>query len=314
MHEFVIDRPGPLAFPVTPFTGQGDLDLDAFRRHLERLVAHDAAALFVACGTGEFAALAPEEVERLVRAAVEVSRGRTPVYAATGGAIAVATSIARAAAGAGAGGLLVLPPYLSGGEQAGLEAYYRRLAASTDLGLILYQRDDAVFEPHTVERLVEIENVVGFKDGLGDMERLTRILSAVSRPITFFNGMPTAETYQPAYRALGVEQYSSAVFNFVPEVSWAFYRAEAAGDRPAVESLLRAFFLPLTELRRRVRGYAVALVKTGVGLRYEDVGPVRPPLVDTARPHVAELEQIISAGLAEVDRMAELDAVRTADL
>ena len=305
MPEFVIDRAGPLAFPVTPFTPQGGVNLGGFRRHVARLLEYEPAALFVACGTGEFAALDPAEVGRLVRAAVDVAEGRTAVYAGTGGAIAVAMSFARAAEGAGAAGLLALPPYPSGGEQAGLEAYYRRLASSTKLGLILYQRADAVFEPDTVQRLVEIENVVGFKDGLGDMELLTRIVCAVERPITYFNGMPTAETYHRAYRAIGVEQYSSAVFNFVPEVAWAFYRAQAAGDAPTVASLLRTFFLPLTELRRRVQGYAVALMKAGVGLRYEDVGPVRPPLVDATRTHVVELERIIAAGLADVERRAE---------
>lgn len=249
--EFAITKPGPLAFPVTPFHKDGSLDLSAFRNHLRWLLNFDPPALFVGCGTGEFAALDVDEVGELVKAAVEMAGSRTPVYAGVGQGLPLARRFARAATEAGARGLLVLPPYLVVGEQEGLIAYYHALAESTEVGLILYQRDNVAFEPESVARLAEVPNIIGFKDGLGDMERIQRILSAVGSDLTYFNGMPTAETYQTVYDSLNIRHYSSAVFNFVPEVSWAFYEAVARCDTPLIDQLLKHFFIPLCVIRSK---------------------------------------------------------------
>ena len=287
---------GPLAFPVTPFGADGTLDVSTFRAHLGWMLSYRPPALFVACGTGEFASLDADEVARLVEAAVAEAGDDIPVYAGVGHGLGVAKQFARVAEDAGASGLLVLPPYLVRGEQSGLLDYYRRLANETSLPMILYQRDTAVFEPETVAELASIPNVVGLKDGLGDIERVQSIVQSVGSGLTYFNGMPTAETFQPAYAALGVPHYSSAVFNFVPEVAWAFYRASREGDRQTADRLLDGFFLPFARLRNRVRGYAVALVKAGVSIRWGSVGAVRPPLVDVRDEHARILADLVARG------------------
>lgn len=299
---FDIARPGPLAFPITPFHSDRSLDLPRFRRHLRWLLDHEPPALFVACGTGEFASLDVDEVGALVRAAVEMAGSEVPIYAGAGQGLPLARRYVRAAEDAGARGILLLPPYLVAGEQEGLAAYVREVAAATSLPLILYQRSTAVYEPDTVAELATIANVVGFKDGLGDVERMQRIVARVGDELTMFNGLPTAETYQAAYAAMGVHLYSSAVFNFVPEISWAFSSAIRNRDAEAAQLLLREFFVPLTELRRRVRGYAVSLMKAGAAMRSsESAGPVRPPLVEVSEAHRRELAAI-------VDRAAEFSA------
>ncbi|MEX2534783.1 MAG: 5-dehydro-4-deoxyglucarate dehydratase [Trueperaceae bacterium] len=298
--DFEIVRPGPLAFPVTPFHEDGSLDEEGFERHLSWMLEYDPPALFVACGTGEFASLDEAEVACLVRVTSRLVGATIPIFAGVGLGLPIACRIARAAQEAGAHGLLVLPPYLVTAEQDGLIDYYRQLAEATPLALILYQRDNAVFEPATVARLADLPTVVGFKDGLGDIERMQRIVSALGERLVYFNGMPTAETFQPAYSALGVHRYSSAVFNFVPEVAWAFHSALVKGDGGTVARLLSEFFVPLSNLRRQVKGYAVSLVKAGVAIRRGPVGPVRAPLVNVRSEHLKELEGIIDRGLAAV--------------
>ena len=108
----------------------------------------------------------------------------------------------------------------------------------------------------------------------------------------------TAETTVPAYRGIGVELYSSAVFCFAPEISLAFHRAVSKGDDRLVERFLAEFFHPLVALREQVPGYAVSLVKAAVRQRGLDVGGVRPPLVDPSPEHLEELRRITDAGLA----------------
>lgn len=293
--EDVVGR-GPLAFPVTPFASDGTLDVPTYREHLRWMLGFEPPALFVACGTGEFASLDEGEVGRLVEVATDEAGPGVPVFAGVGHGLGVARRMLRAVEDAGASGVLVLPPYLNDGEQRGLAAYYRSLAEATSLPMILYQRGSAVFEPETIEELASIPNVVGLKDGLGDVERMQSIVQRVGADLSYFNGMPTAETYQPAYAAMGVQHYSSAVFNFVPEVAWAFYRASIDGDQDTLNRLLGGFFVPFARLRHRVRGYAVALVKEGVAIRWGSVGPVRPPLVGVEEEHARDLARLVARG------------------
>ncbi|MEU3289832.1 MULTISPECIES: 5-dehydro-4-deoxyglucarate dehydratase [Streptomyces] len=296
---------GPLFFPVTAFGPDGSLDLDAFRAHVRRGVEAGAAAVFACCGTGEFHALTPEEFEDCVRAAVEVTGGRVPVVAGVGYGTALAVRYARLAHAAGADGLLALPPYLVVAGQEGLLRHYREVTAATPLPVIVYQRDNAVFTPATVVELARTEGIVGLKDGLGDLDLMQRVISAVRTEVPgdflYFNGLPTAEQTQLAYRALGVPLYSSAVFCFAPEIALAFHRALRTGDDATARRLLDGFYRPFVELRARGRGYAVALVKAGVRLRGLDVGEVRPPLHEPSEDHVKQLAQVIERGHALLD-------------
>jgi 5-dehydro-4-deoxyglucarate dehydratase len=209
---------------------------------------------------------------------------------------------ARLAESAGADGLLAMPPYLVVAGQEGLLRHYREIAAATPLPVIVYQRDNAVFTPETVVELARTDGIIGLKDGLGDLDLMQRVISAVRSEVPgdflYFNGLPTAEQTQLAYRALGVTLYSSAVFCFAPEIALAFHQALRSGDDTVVEKLLDGFYRPFVELRAQGRGYAVALVKAGVRLRGLDVGEVRPPLHEPTEDHVKQLAEVIERGYA----------------
>jgi len=293
---------GPLFFPVTAYGPDGSLALDVYRTHVRRGVEAGAAAVFACCGTGEFHALTPEEFEACLRVAVEAADGRVPVVAGAGYGTALAVRYARVAEAAGADGLLAMPPYLVVAGQEGLLRHYREVAAATALPMIVYQRDNAVFTPETVVELARTDGVIGFKDGLGDLDLMQRIVSAVRTEVPgeflYFNGLPTAEQTQLAYRAVGVPLYSSAVFCFAPEIALAFYEALRTGDDTTAHRLLDGFYRPFVELRAQGRGYAVSLVKAAVRLRGLDVGEVRPPLHEPTEDHVKQLAQLIERGYA----------------
>jgi 5-dehydro-4-deoxyglucarate dehydratase len=295
---------GLFSFPVTPFTERLEIDLGRFREHLRWMIEGEPEALFVCGGTGEFFSLDLDEFRNLVKAAVEEAAGRLPVIAGVGYGTQLAVSFAKAAENAGADGLLVLPPYLIQAEQQGLYNHYSRIAAGTKLGLILYQRDNAIFDPATVGRLSELKNIIGFKDGNGNMERLLRIQKETGDRLAIINGMATAELSAAAFKGLGITNYSSAVFNFVPTLARAFYKALAQGDGPEMDRLLNAFYRPLAELRDRRKGYAVSLIKAGLNAVGKPAGRVRPPLVDCLQEEENRLKEIIAKGLAAVSKRA----------
>ncbi|MCX5534306.1 5-dehydro-4-deoxyglucarate dehydratase [Streptomyces sp. NBC_00006] len=296
---------GPLFFPVTAYGSDGAVDLDTYRTHVRRGVEAGAAAVFACCGTGEFHALTPEEFEDCVAAAVEATAGRVPVVAGAGYGTALAVRYARAAERAGVDGLLAMPPYLVVAGQEGLLRHYTELADATSLDTIVYQRDNAVFTPETVVALSRHPKVIGLKDGLGDLDLMQRIVSAVRTEgpaeFLYFNGLPTAELTGLAYRGIGVTLYSSAAFAFAPELAQAFHKALNAGDDSTVNRLIDGFYRPLVELRNQGRGYAVSLVKAGVRLSGLDVGGVRPPLHEPRAEHIERLVELIEQGAKLVE-------------
>ena len=296
---------GVLFFPVTPFTETGEVDLDALARHIASGVDAGPGGVFIACGTGEFHALEPQEFGSVVRTAVEVVAGRVPVYAGAGGSVAQAKLFAKTAKDAGADGLLLLPPYLVEMPQAGLVAYVRDVAAATDLPRDRLQPQQRPLHRGVRDRGVEDperHRVQGrhrrSRQRRAHRPRGHRRLEGEGKDFLFFNGMPTAETTQQAYRAIGVPLYSSATFAFAPDLALAFYDALETGNDALANALLREFFHPLVRLRDTVPGYAVSLVKAGVTLEGIPAGPVRPPLVMPSAEDVAELRSIIAAGRA----------------
>jgi 5-dehydro-4-deoxyglucarate dehydratase len=296
---------GVLFFPVTPFTASGEVDHPTLAEHVRRGVSADPGAVFAACGTGEFHALEVGEYAEILATTVAAAGGRVPVFAGVGGSVAQARGFARAAADAGADGMLLLPPYLVQMPQQGLIDYVAAIAAETSLQLIVYHRGNARFTEASAVAVSRLPTVVGLKDGVGDVELMSRIVLAVraalqpaSRSFQFFNGMPTAEASQRAYRAIGVSLYSSATFAFAPDIALGFYDALERGDDVVLDRLLCEFYGPLVRLRDQVPGYAVSLIKAGLRLEGLPVGSVRPPLIDATPAHVETLAQIIAAGRA----------------
>ncbi|HEY0618212.1 MAG TPA: 5-dehydro-4-deoxyglucarate dehydratase [Kribbella sp.] len=301
---------GLLFFPVTPFTSTGDLNLTALAQHLQDGLSSGPGAVFVACGTGEFHALSVDEYARVVETAVRVTAGQVPVFAGAGGPVATAQEQARAAERHGIDGLLLMPPYLVEAPQTGLVGYTSAVASATELPLIVYHRSSARFDPHSATEIAQIPSVIGLKDGLGDLDLLTRIMSTVrstlagsGKAFQFFNGMPTAELTAPAYQGIGVDLYSSAAFCFAPEIALDFHQAISGGDHSTVQRLIDDFFVPLVTLRSQVPGYAVSLVKAGVRLRGLDVGGVRPPLIDPTSEHVDGLRRILEMNGAPASQL-----------
>jgi 5-dehydro-4-deoxyglucarate dehydratase len=207
----------------------------------------------------------------------------------------MAKELAKAAEDAGADGILLLPPYLVGAEQAGLAAHVEAVCASTKLGVIVYNRDNAILDDVSLERLCgRCPNLVGFKDGVGDIERMTRIYSRLGDRLVYIGGLPTAETFALSYLELGVTTYSSAIFNFLPEFALDFYAAVRRRDHATVFASLREFVLPYIQIRNRRKGYAVSIVKAGMKAIGRPAGPVRTPLTDLTEAELQELTKLIA--------------------
>jgi 5-dehydro-4-deoxyglucarate dehydratase len=287
---------GLLSFPVTHFTADGaSFDTAAYREHIEWLLEYKPAGLFAAGGTGEFFSLTLDEFSNVVRAAVQQTNGRVPVVAGCGYGTAMAKQFAQAGETEGADGILLLPPYLVNADPAGLTAHVEAVCKATKLGVIFYNRDNAILNETWLEKLCDrCPNLIGFKDGYGDIELMTRIYARLGDRLTYVGGLPTAETFALPYLEMGVTTYSSAIFNFLPKFAQDFYAAVRRRDHEHVYRELRDFVLPYIEIRNRKKGYAVSIVKAGMRAIGRPAGPVRSPLTDLDSAEMEGLNKLIA--------------------
>ena len=289
-----IIRSGLLSFPVTPFDAEDRFKPSAFRAHLEWLSQHPVAGLIVAGGTGEMFSLTPAEIVDVVRTA-KAAQPDAPIISGCGYGTAMACELARAIEAAGGDGILLLPHYLIGAPQDGIEAHIRAVCKSTNMGVIVYNRGQSVVSAETLAKLADdCPNLVGFKDGTGDIDTVKRITVQNGDRLAYIGGMPTHELFAQAYRGAGVDTYSSAVFNFVPETALKFHAAFQRGDDATCEAMLRDFYYPFAAIRDRKTGYAVSAIKAGVRLRGFETGPVRTPITDLMDDEVAMMQDLIA--------------------
>ena len=214
---------GLLSFPVTHFDAANRFDADRYRSHCAWLMEHELAGLFAAGGTGEFFSLTPKEVVAVASAAVAQSAGRLPVIAGCGYGTAMAVELARELEACGVDGLLLLPPYLVNSSQEGLAAHISAVCNAVSIGVIVYNRDNAIVDDVMLARICDRHpNLVGFKDGVGDIELMTRIFARMGDRLVYIGGLPTAETFATPYLTMGVTTYSSAILNFMPRWALSF--------------------------------------------------------------------------------------------
>jgi 5-dehydro-4-deoxyglucarate dehydratase len=285
---------GLLSFPVTDFHANGDFNAKGYAERLEWLAPYGASALFAAGGTGEYFSLTGQEYPEIIKTAVQTCKGKVPIIAGAGGPTRFAIECAQEAERQGAHGILLMPHYLTEAGQEGLIAHIEAVCKSVKFGVIIYNRNVCKLTPDSLATLADrCPNLIGFKDGVGDIEIMSSIYMRMGDRFSYLGGLPTAEVYAAAYKALGTPVYSSAVFNFIPKTAMDFYHAVANDDLATQHHLLREFFMPYLAIRNRTQGYAVSIVKAGAKIVGHDAGPVRAPLSDLKPAEVEELTALI---------------------
>ena len=290
---------GVLAFPVTPFNADLELDKRALYDIVAYLIDSGVQALVACAGTGEFYSLTEEECRQVASIVIEAAAGQIPVIVGVGCSVRAACELAVHAQDAGADGILVLPSYYIRPHDDGLFEYYRAIAAAVDLGIIVYSRDWAAFTPDFVSRLTEIENVIALKEGQGDLRAFTKMQDRFGDRLAWIGGV--GDDMVPGYFSCGAQAYTSSIANFIPDVAIELYAASCRGDYAQVKELLRTKVNPIYSLRSKRRGYEVTMTKEAMNLLGMPAGPVRPPLPKVTAEDREELRHVLQQiGLSPV--------------
>lgn len=230
---------------VTPFDGQGRLDLDTARRLARWLADRGSDALVLAATTGESATLSDAECCDLIRAVAEAVT--IPVIAGTGSSdTRHSVELTRMARGLGAAGAIVVAPYYNRPPQAGIEAHFRSVAAATDLPVMVYDvplRTGRRIGHDVLLRLFrEVPNIVAFKDATGDPPAAAALVAQAGGHFDLYSGDDAYTLPLLSVGAVGVvgttTHWTGPQFQ---EMIAAFRRGDVDGARAVNARLIDSF-------------------------------------------------------------------------
>lgn len=217
---------------ITPLTKEEKLDKDGLRRLLNYVIDGGVHGIFVIGSTGEFYGLSFAEKREIVKITLDEVRGRVPVYV---GASAITTrdgiELAKMAKAEGADAISVLTPMFITPNDKELEDHFRAIAAAADIPNILYNNPDRTgvnMKASVVERLSQVDNIVGVKDTSGDMT-LTAEYIRLTRDKDFAV-MAGKDTMIFPTLACGGKGCVAGTANVLPKLVVEIYEKYMAGD------------------------------------------------------------------------------------
>jgi 4-hydroxy-tetrahydrodipicolinate synthase len=271
----------------TPFDENGEIERKAFARLCARQIEAGAPALVVGETAGETSTLSTTEQEYLIRAAVDVARGRVKIIAGAGSnSTSHAIELARLAEAAGADAVISVVPYYNKPMQQGIAAHFQAIALSTGLPILLHDvpsRTLRELADDTLVRLAERRQFIGLRDGAGDV---TRPLRLSGRLPSGFRLMSGDDATALAYLAAGGDGSISMVANVTPDLCRAIHSSFKQGRPQTARYLQRR----LGALQTCLGKESPAALKYALSL----LGLIRP----TMRLPLVELDEASKTAVA----------------
>jgi len=279
-------------FPAltTKFTAKDELDLPLFEKNLRLQIASGVDGVILGGSLGEASVLTYAEKERLVKFAIEKIDGAVPVVLNIAeSATRDALQLAADAKTWGAEGLMMLPPMRYAADDRETVTYFKTVADSTDLPIMIYNNPVDYKTLVTLdmwEELLEVSNIQAVKESTRDVTNVTRMINRFGGRLKILCGVDTLAMEE---MLLGADGWVAGLVCAFPAETVAIYRLVKAGRIEEALAIYR-WFMPVLELDivpKLVQYIKLAEVQTGIGSEY--VRAPRLTLVGKERERVLSI-------------------------
>lgn len=282
---------GIIAYPITPFNQQEQIDVPLFKRLTERMIIAGVHAIAPLGSTGVMPYLSDEEKEALTEATIQQVAGRVPVLTGVSNLTTERTIYhAKFAEKAGSDAVMILPmSYWKLSDQEIFE-HYEAVAAAISIPIMAYNNPatgGVDMSPSLLKKLLEIPNVTMIKESSGDLQRMHTLRKELGADLPFFNGSnPLA---LGAFTA-GASGWCTAASNLIPELNIALYEAILRNDLKRAQEL---FYQQLDLLKFLLAKGLPRAIKAGLELLGEDAGQLRAPLKPLSAVEIEALKGLL---------------------
>jgi 1-pyrroline-4-hydroxy-2-carboxylate deaminase len=293
-------------FPAmtTKFTPEDKLDLPLLAKNIEAQIVAGIDGIILGGTLGEASVLTNAEKETLVKYTVDLINGRIPVVLNIAeGSTREALKQAEYATAWGAEGLMMLPPMRYKADHRETVTYFKTVAGSTDLPIMVYNNPVDYKTEITLdmfEEMIECDNIQAVKESTRDVSNVTRLKTRFGNRLKVLCGIDTIATEE---MAMGAEGWVGGLVCAFPEETVAIYRLVKAGQMEEAIKIHR-WFLPLLELDlhpKLVQYIKLAEAQTGIGSEY-----VRAPRLTLTGEERKTVLKIINDGIASRPRIPDL--------
>jgi 1-pyrroline-4-hydroxy-2-carboxylate deaminase len=298
-------------FPAltTKFTADDDLDLVLFNKNLEAQLEAGVNGIILGGTLGEASVLSMDEKERLVKNSLHKVQGKVPVVLNIAeGATKEALKQAQLAKEWGVQGLMLLPPMRYKSDHAETVTYFKTIAGSTDLPVMIYNNPvDYKIEVtlNMFEELTDEPNIQSVKESTRDVTNVTRMINRFGTRFKILCGVDTLAMEE---LCLGADGWVAGLVDAFPKETVAIYKLVKAG-RISEALVIYRWFMPLLELdiHPKLVQY-IKLAEAEVGMGSENVRPPRLPLEGEERK---EILSIIKKAVTDRPKLPDYLSIQT---
>ena len=276
-----------LVVAITPRREDRQVDLEGVRKNVQYLIQHGVDYIMPECGTGMVYDASLEEYEAVVSTYLDAAGDAAYIVPGIGPGFGRSIEMGHIARSLGVAGVMIMP-VVGPASANGVYNGFREITKAVQLPTVLYQRRLDIMPVDDVVNLCELDEVVGLKYAVEDLDAFDRIVERAGDRAAMVCGM--AEDPCIDYMSHGAVGFSSGMANFVPRMSLTLRDKFMAGDKAEAERL-RVLMVPFEDFRgengAQYSGSALHAAMDYVGLAggpvipfAEDVGPQDLPRVD----------------------------------
>lgn len=283
---------GIIAYPITTFDQNENLDMTLFKKLVERLIKNGSHAIAPLGSTGVMPYLNDEEKEAITEATIQQVNGRVPVLIGVSNLTTERTvHHAKFAEKAGADAVMIIPMSYWKLTDDEIFKHYDTVAKNISIPVMAYNNPatgGVDMSPALLKRLLGIANVTMIKESTGDVQRMHYLRKELGEDVAFYNG---SNPLALAAFAAGATGWCTAAPNLIPELNLKLYKAIEDGDLKHAQEL---FYRQFNLLKFIVAKGLPRAIKSGLSILGEEAGYLRSPLKELTKEEIKELEGILS--------------------
>lgn len=283
---------GIIAYPITPFDTDEKVDIELYKKLLERLIVSGSHAVAPLGSTGVMPYLNDEEKETITEATVEQVKGRVPILVGVSNLTTERTIYhAKAAEKAGADAVMIIPMSYWKLSDDEIVKHYDTVAKHISIPIMAYNNPATAgidMSPNLLKRILEIPNVTMIKESTGDVQRMHYLKKELGEDAAFYNG---SNPLALSAFAAGATGWCTAAPNLIPELNIALYNAVQENDFQEAQKL---FYKQINLLRFIVEKGLPRAIKSGLSIQGIEGGHLRKPLQPLTEKESSDLSSILN--------------------